>query len=50
MIFESEIELKLFLKLKMCKYLTSDSFYNPDREYIYLDKDNIKLMRMDPVI
>ena len=46
--FSSEKELKLFLKFKMYKYLTSDEFSTPDREYIFLDEDNIiKFKRLD---
>lgn len=46
--FSSEKELKLFLKLETYKYLTSDEFSNPDREYIFLDNDNlIKFKRLD---
>lgn len=46
--FSSEKELKLFLKLETYKYLTSDSFSAPDREYIFLAEDNlIKFKRLD---
>lgn len=45
--FSSEKEMKLFLKFKAYKYLTSDSFSNPDREYIFLDNSEIKFHRLD---
>lgn len=45
--FSSETELKLFLQFKVYKYLTSDSFTNPDREYIFLDGSEIKFHRLD---
>lgn len=46
--FKTVNQLKLHLYLQ--DYLTSDDFSHPDREYIFLDKDTIKLMRMDSII
>lgn len=45
--FSDEVELKLFLRFKVYKYLTSDSFSAPDREYIFLDNSEIKFHRLD---
>lgn len=47
MIFKTINTLKLELYLK--DHLTSDSFNTPDREYIYLKDDKIKLHRFDSV-
>jgi hypothetical protein len=41
---------QLKMELYIQEYLTSDSFMSPDREYLFLDKDTVKLMRMDSVI
>ena len=41
---------QLKMELYIHDYLTSDSFVAPDREYLFLDKDVVKLMRMDLVI
>ena len=46
--FKTVNQLKLHLYLQ--DYLTSDDFSHPDREYIFLDRDTIKLMRMDSII
>lgn len=46
----SEIELKLYLQFKAYEYLTSDSFTNSDREYIFLENNIIKFRRLDDII
>ena len=37
------------MELYIHDYLTSDSFVAPDREYLFLDKDTVKLMRIDGI-
>lgn len=41
---------QLKMELYIHDYLTSDSFVAPDREYLFLDKDTVKLMRMGAAV